>query len=65
MQAIESAVFAVVGKDRGANGNRVNSRQAKERGWQADKGHKSFEVREVASLHSGQAAYLHDVSCLH
>jgi len=32
MQAIESAVFAVVGKDCGANGKRVNSRQAKEKG---------------------------------
>jgi len=38
MQAIESAVFAVVGKDCGANGKRVNSRQAKEKGWPADKG---------------------------
>jgi hypothetical protein len=42
MQAIESAVFAVAGKDCGANGKRVNSRQAKEKGVTGQQGHKSF-----------------------
>lgn len=65
MQAIESAVFAVVGKDCGANGKRVNSRQAKENGGGMPAKAQRLELREVASLHSGQAAYLHDVSCLH
>jgi len=39
MQAIESAVFAVVGKDCGANGKRANSRQAKEKGVAGRQGH--------------------------